>query len=192
MLEALLRQVRELAVELHPRRRRTLHVTLDSELDRGLGFDSLSRAELLLRLAHGAPLAALALAGSDRLVQRSGVLDGLLAVARGQRDPLAVADAWQSLEPTLVLDTLAGWVCDLLRLRADPQAAHLGLERHQLAVHARGPRRKKIPSGQGVAHAQAEQDEAPEEEDESRDREGRAGRQHDGGILPDGRYHGLP
>jgi DNA polymerase-3 subunit delta' len=83
-------------------------------------------AELLLRLAHGAPLAALALAGSDRLVQRSGVLDGLLAVARGQRDPLAVADAWQSMEPTLVLETLAGWVCDLLRLRADPQAAHLG------------------------------------------------------------------
>jgi 1-acyl-sn-glycerol-3-phosphate acyltransferase len=48
--EALLQLVRELAVELHPRRRRTLHVTLDSALDRELGFDSLSRAELLLRL----------------------------------------------------------------------------------------------------------------------------------------------
>ena len=48
--EALLQVVRELAVELHPKRARSLRVTLDSTLDRGLGFDSLSRAELLLRL----------------------------------------------------------------------------------------------------------------------------------------------
>ena len=46
----LLVQVRELTLELHPRRGRSLHVTLDSALDRELGFDSLSRMELLTRL----------------------------------------------------------------------------------------------------------------------------------------------
>jgi len=48
--EALLQQVRQLALELHPRRDRSLRVMLDSALDRELGFDSLSRVELLLRL----------------------------------------------------------------------------------------------------------------------------------------------
>ena len=47
---ALLDVVRRLAVELHPQRKRTIQVTLDSALDRDLGFDSLSRVELLLRL----------------------------------------------------------------------------------------------------------------------------------------------
>ncbi len=47
---ALLDLVRQLAVELHPRRQRSLRVTLDSVLDRDLGFDSLSRVELLRRI----------------------------------------------------------------------------------------------------------------------------------------------
>jgi len=46
----LLRVVRDLAVELHPRRAKTLGVALDSRLDRDLGFDSLGRVELLLRV----------------------------------------------------------------------------------------------------------------------------------------------
>ncbi|MEN8108178.1 MAG: AMP-binding protein [Pseudomonadota bacterium] len=48
--EALLDVVRRLAEELHPQRKRTIQVTLDSALDRDLGFDSLSRVELLLRI----------------------------------------------------------------------------------------------------------------------------------------------
>ncbi len=48
--EALLEQVRQLAKELHPRRKYSQHITLDNALDRDLGFDSLSRVELLLRL----------------------------------------------------------------------------------------------------------------------------------------------
>ena len=42
--------VRELALELRPQRARTLRVTADSSLHSDLGFDSLGRAELLLRL----------------------------------------------------------------------------------------------------------------------------------------------
>ena len=48
----LLEIVRALAVELAPERART-QVTLDTDLDRELGFDSLSRVELLLRLERG-------------------------------------------------------------------------------------------------------------------------------------------
>jgi len=65
--EALLEQVRQLALELHPRRGRPLRVTLDSALDRELAFDSLSRVELLLRLerAFGVSLPEQLLVGAE-------------------------------------------------------------------------------------------------------------------------------
>lgn len=49
-IDTVLTQVRLLVQELHPQRGRSLHVSLDSALDRELGFDSLSRVELLQRL----------------------------------------------------------------------------------------------------------------------------------------------
>jgi 1-acyl-sn-glycerol-3-phosphate acyltransferase len=48
--KALLAMIGELALELQPHRRLAPAVRLDSKLDRDLGFDSLARAELLLRL----------------------------------------------------------------------------------------------------------------------------------------------
>jgi acyl carrier protein len=48
--DELLSVVGNLVNELHLGRRRRFHITLDSNLDRDLGFDSLGRAELLLRL----------------------------------------------------------------------------------------------------------------------------------------------
>ncbi|HSG11055.1 MAG TPA: AMP-binding protein, partial [Gammaproteobacteria bacterium] len=42
--------IQQLVVELHPRRPPSARLTLDSALDRDLGFDSLSRVELLLRI----------------------------------------------------------------------------------------------------------------------------------------------
>jgi acyl carrier protein len=65
--EALLEQVRQLALELHPQRGRSLHVTLDSALDRELAFDSLSRVELLMRLerAFGVSLSEQLLVGAE-------------------------------------------------------------------------------------------------------------------------------
>jgi len=49
-VERTLALLRDLAIELHPDRAQTLEVDEDSELERDLGFDSLARAELLLRL----------------------------------------------------------------------------------------------------------------------------------------------
>jgi acyl carrier protein len=44
------RLVRDLVWELHPEMQRRVAVTLDSDLDRELGLDSLGRAELVLRI----------------------------------------------------------------------------------------------------------------------------------------------
>src|SRR3989337_4269714 len=44
------RLVRDLVWGLHPERQRRVTVTLDSDLDRDLGLDSLGRAELVLRI----------------------------------------------------------------------------------------------------------------------------------------------
>jgi 1-acyl-sn-glycerol-3-phosphate acyltransferase len=96
--EALLEQVRQLALELHPRRGRSLHVRLDSALDRELGFDSLSRVELLLRLerAFGISLPEQLLASAEtprdlwRAVQVGKVVD---RPGPGLQAPAAPLDA---------------------------------------------------------------------------------------------------
>ena len=84
-----------------------------------------SDAEQLLVLGQGAPLRALALAGETDLQAREQCLTAFQQVSAGQADPIAVAKAWQSLEPRLVLDWLVGWVSDWLRLQMDPHAAYL-------------------------------------------------------------------
>ena len=48
--EGFLNLIRQLVFELHPRYKKTVQITLDSLLDKDLGFDSLSRVELLLRI----------------------------------------------------------------------------------------------------------------------------------------------
>jgi 1-acyl-sn-glycerol-3-phosphate acyltransferase len=50
--DALLVLVQRLALELHPHRQGSVSATLDSALERELGFDSLGRVELLQRLEH--------------------------------------------------------------------------------------------------------------------------------------------
>lgn len=82
--ERLLAVARELAGELHPQRRASLRVALDSSLDRDLGLDSLSRAELLLRLEHlfGARLPERTLAEAETL---RDLLDAVLRAGGAPR-----------------------------------------------------------------------------------------------------------
>jgi len=67
--DALLEEVYRLTLELHPQRSNSLRVTLDSTLEKDLGFDSLSRVELALRLERvfGVALPEQALAGAETL-----------------------------------------------------------------------------------------------------------------------------
>jgi DNA polymerase III subunit delta' len=71
---------------------------------------------ILLRLAHGAPLKALVLADEARLPQREQAFAGFAEIAKGLRDPITEAAAWNKHDPAILLDWLSGWVCDLLRL----------------------------------------------------------------------------
>lgn len=90
--DRLLHVVRELALELHPRRVRGREVTLDSDLDRDLGYDSLGRVELILRLNRAfkieLPDALLGEAETPRallaavVVAKPGVVQVSLAEAR--------------------------------------------------------------------------------------------------------------
>ncbi len=75
-----------------------------------------TQASSLLRLAHGAPLAALLLADEARMSLREKVFGGFSEIARGARDPIGEATAWNKREPAVLLDWLSGWICDLLRI----------------------------------------------------------------------------
>jgi DNA polymerase-3 subunit delta' len=82
------------------------------------GRTDAAEAAILLRLAHGAPLKALALAEDGRLPQREEAFSGFAGIAEGSHDPIAEAAAWNRCEPAIMLDWLSGWVGDLLRLAA--------------------------------------------------------------------------
>ncbi len=83
------------------------------------------RAAQCLALAQGAPFRALALAETDALEQRQGLLDDLIGIAQGERDPLAVANDWQRLEPSATLGAMIDGLIDSLRLAIDPTRAQI-------------------------------------------------------------------
>lgn len=79
----------------------------------------------LLHLAHGGPLAALALGDPGRLGERDRLFAGFVDLARGACDPVTEAAAWNRLDVRISLDWLAGWVSDLLRLSTGHPAPRL-------------------------------------------------------------------
>lgn len=80
---------------------------------------------LRLRLAHGAPLRALDEYDDALMHQRRERLQGFLDLAAGRSDPLSEAAAWHKLGAKLILEWLASWICDVLRLMADGEAVRL-------------------------------------------------------------------
>lgn len=71
-------------------------------------------AALLLRLARGAPLAALALHEGGWFSERDGLARELLAVAEGKATALAAAGRWQKLGPEALLPALASLLEDVV------------------------------------------------------------------------------
>jgi len=82
-------------------------------------------AALALRVAGGAPLAALVSAEAGVLEERSRRLGEFVAVGEGGEDPVRVAEAWLATDWGRLLDWLAGWALDLLRLRSAGAGARL-------------------------------------------------------------------
>jgi DNA polymerase-3 subunit delta' len=72
----------------------------------------------LLRIAAGAPLAALQAAGEgvDELDQR--FCEDLVEIAAGRRDPVKAASDWSKIDPRITLAWLNGFVVALIRRRA--------------------------------------------------------------------------
>lgn len=97
-------------------------------------------ARLYLRLAHGAPLRALDLAATDVLAVRGQSLDALTAVARGELDPVALAQDWQRVDGVEPVVLMIDWLSDLLRLAADPGSPRLVNLDRQACLKALVPR----------------------------------------------------
>lgn len=73
--------------------------------------------ELLLRLAHGAPLAARQLVDNEILNIRQDLFAALYALGGKQGDPVKSAAKIQDNDPLRLLDFMLGWMMDLLRLQ---------------------------------------------------------------------------
>jgi DNA polymerase-3 subunit delta' len=73
--------------------------------------------QLLLKLAHGAPLKALAWLQEDLFSLRKELYQGLHAMSQGQADPVALAAQWQEVNQICVVDLLMSWLTDLLRYK---------------------------------------------------------------------------
>jgi DNA polymerase-3 subunit delta' len=72
---------------------------------------------LLLRLAAGAPLNALAQARDGRLARRRELFRGYLDAVQGQADPVGVAEAWAKGNLAEHLRWLIAWHMDMIRLK---------------------------------------------------------------------------
>jgi DNA polymerase-3 subunit delta' len=83
------------------------------------------QAELLLQLAAGAPLAAIAFAQTDFLDQRASLLGDMESLAGGKGDPLACAARWKPLGIERCLLWLQGWLSDLIVTAMQADAARL-------------------------------------------------------------------
>jgi DNA polymerase-3 subunit delta' len=73
--------------------------------------------QLLLTLANGAPLKALQLDNSELMTARNEMANGFLQLLGGRRDPVSQAQGWGAFDRILLLEWLAGWVIDMIRLR---------------------------------------------------------------------------
>lgn len=81
--------------------------------------------EQWLRLAHGAPLTALALTQDDVMPMRADIFQSLHQLAENRADAQALATKWQKLDPVKWLDLMTGWATDVIRLQLGGQPAQL-------------------------------------------------------------------
>jgi DNA polymerase-3 subunit delta' len=73
-------------------------------------------AEVLLAAAQGAPLKALALAGSEVVERRRTVFAECVSLLLGKQEPVAVAERWQAQPHEEFIDWMLSWTADIIRL----------------------------------------------------------------------------
>ncbi|MBI5438517.1 MAG: AMP-binding protein [Nitrosomonadales bacterium] len=124
----LLATIRRLAAELHSRPEDAIQATLDSSIERDLGFDSLGRVELLTRIEQvfgiSLPERILATAETPR-----DLLQAVLAAVPAKGQPANIirdeAPTWVQAEPSdaLTLPEVLDW-----HVRAHPDRTHITLQ----------------------------------------------------------------
>jgi len=87
--------------------------------------DAPPQAELLLELAGGAPLAALALGQNNFIAQRAQWMDDIEALVGRGADPVGCAARWKTAGAERGLGWLQGWVSDLIKIALDPSPPQL-------------------------------------------------------------------
>jgi DNA polymerase-3 subunit delta' len=80
---------------------------------------------LLLALANGAPLKALAMDDKTLLENRSEMLNQFLALSEQRLDPVKLAGIWQKFDYKLMIEWLIGWVIDIQRLKVSASVTAL-------------------------------------------------------------------
>lgn len=126
--DILIEIVRQLACELHEERDYTLSITLDSALDRDLGFDSLARVELLSRIERSFKVRL-----SEKILARSESIRDLLRAVLAAQSPERRLDS--TIENLAVTDQLtaeasgATTLIDVLAWhdRTSPDHLHISL-----------------------------------------------------------------
>ncbi|MGI9415253.1 MAG: AMP-binding protein, partial [Hyphomicrobiales bacterium] len=121
----LIKAVRDLAIELHPENRR-ITVTRSSDLDRDLGFDSLSRAELMLRIEQTFDVKL----PENLLVEAETVRDLHQAImASGSAAAMPAAAAVDIPTEAAVEPVDAGTLIDVLEMHAEahPDRTHVAV-----------------------------------------------------------------
>ena len=125
---SVLRMIRDLTLELHPDWRRRLVVRPESDLDRDLGYDSLARAELMLRINREFGIRL-----SDQLIVDAAtagdISDAVASAAparmrqepKDERRPIILPQSAAPEEAETLLDALAAHV------RAHPDRPHVRL-----------------------------------------------------------------
>jgi len=126
--QTLLDIVQQLALEIHPHKHHALTVTLDSALERDLGFDSLGRMELLLRLERtlGVRLSEQVLAGAE---SPRDLLHALHSASAVTPSHMATAAYSTGLEATDGVPSSATTLVAVLdwHARVHPQRPHIAL-----------------------------------------------------------------
>lgn len=91
-------------------------------------------AELLLNLAHGAPLAALNMLEADVQLQRKMVFKNFASLLRAEADPIEIANQWQKYEVWQVLSWLQTWLLDIARIQSGAKLI-VRNEKYQTAIN---------------------------------------------------------
>ncbi len=136
------RTIRALALELHPEWSERIVVATETDLDRDLGFDSLARAELLMRLNRSFGIAL-----ADRLIVDAGTVGDICSAVATAKPKLPAATPAVCTQPSILQEANAPGDANTL---IEVLAAHVDAHSDRLHVRVLDDEQGEIPLSYGV------------------------------------------